>query len=62
MAVNDSGWMTHCNIPSFSPKPKRTLEFHGYSAEEQGLRGSQAIVSDYCTYPNYWRNSLKNSQ
>jgi len=28
-------------------KPKRTLEFHGYSAEEVGLRGSQEIVNDY---------------
>jgi len=28
-------------------KPKRTIEFHGYAAEEIGLRGSQAIVADY---------------
>jgi len=28
-------------------KPKRAIEFHGYSAEEVGLRGSQAIVADY---------------
>jgi leucyl aminopeptidase len=28
-------------------KPQRTLEFHGYAAEEVGLRGSQAIVQQY---------------
>jgi len=28
-------------------KPKRTLEFHGYSAEEVGLRGSQDIAQSY---------------
>jgi len=28
-------------------KPKRSIEFHGYAAEEAGLRGSQAIASDY---------------
>jgi len=28
-------------------KPKRSIEFHGYSAEEVGLRGSQAIVASY---------------
>jgi len=28
-------------------KPSRTLEFHGYSAEEVGLRGSQAIAQKY---------------
>jgi leucyl aminopeptidase len=27
--------------------PERTLEFHGYAAEEVGLRGSQAIVQRY---------------
>jgi len=27
--------------------PKRTLEFHGYAAEEAGLRGSQAIATAY---------------
>jgi len=27
--------------------PKRTLEFHGYAAEEIGLRGSQAIATAY---------------
>jgi leucyl aminopeptidase len=27
--------------------PERTLEFHGYAAEEVGLRGSQAIANDY---------------
>jgi len=27
--------------------PKRTLEFHGYAAEEVGLRGSQAIATAY---------------
>jgi len=28
-------------------RPARTLQFIGYAAEEVGLRGSQAIVSDY---------------
>jgi len=28
-------------------KAKRTIEFHGYAAEEIGLRGSQAIAQDY---------------
>jgi len=28
-------------------RPELTVEFHWYSAEEVGLRGSQAIVSDY---------------
>jgi len=28
-------------------KPERTLEFHGYAAEEVGLRGSQAIANRY---------------
>jgi len=28
-------------------KPKRSIEFHGYAGEEGGLRGSQAIASDY---------------
>eukprot|EP01123_Difflugia_compressa_P001992 TRINITY_DN1262_c0_g1_i1.p1 TRINITY_DN1262_c0_g1~~TRINITY_DN1262_c0_g1_i1.p1 ORF type:complete len:237 (+),score=52.37 TRINITY_DN1262_c0_g1_i1:181-891(+) len=28
-------------------KPSRTLEFHGYAAEEVGLRGSQAIAQAY---------------
>jgi len=28
-------------------QPKKTLEFHTYSAEEVGLRGSQAIASNY---------------
>jgi len=28
-------------------KPDRTVEFHGYSAEEVGLRGSQDVVADY---------------
>jgi len=28
-------------------KPYRTVEFHGYSAEEVGLRGSLAIATDY---------------
>jgi len=28
-------------------KPKRTIEFHGYAAEEIGLRGSQAMAQDY---------------
>jgi len=32
----DNGWM-----------PERTLEFHGYAAEEVGLRGSQAIATTY---------------
>jgi len=27
--------------------PERTLEFHGYAAEEVGLRGSQAIATSY---------------
>jgi len=31
--------------PTF--KPQRTLEFHGYAAEEVGLRGSQAIAQQY---------------
>jgi len=29
--------------------PERTLEFHGYAAEEVGLRGSQAIATSYAT-------------
>jgi len=28
-------------------RPERTLEFHGYAAEEVGLRGSQAIAQQY---------------
>jgi len=28
-------------------KPKRTIEFHGYAADEAGLLGSQAIATDY---------------
>jgi len=28
-------------------KPERTIEFHGYSAEEVGLRGSQDIAQSY---------------
>ncbi|KAF9535087.1 peptidase [Crepidotus variabilis] len=28
-------------------KPKRTIEFHWYSAEEGGLLGSQAVAKDY---------------
>jgi len=28
-------------------KPKRTIEFHGYAAEEAGLLGSQVIATDY---------------
>jgi leucyl aminopeptidase len=28
-------------------EPERTLEFHGYAAEEVGLRGSQAIATAY---------------
>jgi len=28
-------------------KPSRSIEFHGYAAEEVGLRGSQAIAQDY---------------
>jgi len=28
-------------------RPERTLEFHGYAAEEVGLRGSAAIASSY---------------
>jgi len=29
--------------------PKRTIEFHGYAAEEAGLLGSQAIASQYAS-------------
>jgi len=28
-------------------KPQRTIEFHGYAAEEAGLLGSQGIANDY---------------
>jgi len=28
-------------------RPERTIEFHGYAAEEVGLRGSQAIAQSY---------------
>jgi leucyl aminopeptidase len=28
-------------------KPKRTIKFIGYAAEEVGLRGSKAIAQDY---------------
>jgi len=34
-------------LSSFNFKPKRSIEFHGYAAEEVGLLGSQAIVSEY---------------
>jgi len=30
-------------------KPERSIEFHGYAAEEVGLRGSQAIANNYYT-------------
>jgi len=30
-------------------KPDRTIEFHGYAAEEVGLRGSQAIANNYAS-------------
>ena len=36
-------------------KPKRTIEFHGYAAEEVGLVGSSGIAADYGTKAKYLR-------